>query len=468
MAIIVTTLLPINYNGGKDNHLFLINGHNRTYNVTGLDTLSWQNVAPTQTHRYWAHLLCALLVIGWTLWRIYREKLHFIHVRQQFLTSPEHRLRASARTVLVTNIPSQYRSKEGLLALYDVFVDDDDQSRLKVWMNRDYGPLRALVASRRKLCHALEKEELRILRLVNKKRRKNGDIEAVEMPLQKTNTEASPLGDQTEADRAQAYQDIYAAFEADCREEEQKWYKYLKRSKETQVTIIEDNGGDLNPASKLKFWSRVPERKVPKIFWLRARIARLTVQIEEMLRNLDDETRFPRQNSAFIQFDRQMSAHMACSLVSHHRPGVMAPRFLDVAPHEVLWRNMGVTSLQRFVRSCIAFFLFLLMIFLWGLPTTFLGFLSQLDSLRSSTSWLTWLQRWPSWIISLISGDLVLASSPIYMTDNHRSPHVYFTGSASPTCCASFVPQASSARRITYPGQTRGRHSRLLFRIPIH
>ena len=122
------------------------------------------------------------------------------------------------------------------------------------------------------------------------------------------------------------------------------------------------------------------------------------------MRNLDDEKQFERQNSAFIQFDRQMSAQMAVCLVSHHLPGRMSPRYFDVAPHEIVWPNMGLTSVSRFVRTCMAILLFVGMILLWGVPTTFLGFLSQLDTLRETTSWLAWLRPWPSYVISLISG----------------------------------------------------------------
>ena len=156
MAIIVTVLLPINYHGGKGTHLRSTGNETfEQWNVTGLDTLSWQNVDPANTNRYWAHLVCAMVVICWSLYRMYREKINFIDVRQRFLTSPEHRLKASARTILITNIPSEYRSKEALEALYDVFVDNDDRSKLTVWVNRDYKSLRALVARRRSLRHAL-------------------------------------------------------------------------------------------------------------------------------------------------------------------------------------------------------------------------------------------------------------------------------------------------------------------------
>lgn len=137
MAILVTILLPIDYIGGKGNKLHsTADGSLIRWNVTGLDTLSWQNVDPARTNRYWAHLVCAIIVISWALYRMYREKVNFIDIRQRFLTSPEHRLKASARTVLITNIPSEYRSKEALEALYDVFVDNDDRSKLTVWINR--------------------------------------------------------------------------------------------------------------------------------------------------------------------------------------------------------------------------------------------------------------------------------------------------------------------------------------------
>ena len=172
MVLLVTVLLPINYHGGRSDRSYL-NSDNQPdrWNVTGLDTLSWQNVSPAKTNRYWGHLVCAIVAISWTLFRMYREKVNFIDVRQRFLTSPEHRLKASAKTVLITNIPSEYRSKEALEALYDVFVDNDDRSKMTIWVNRDYKSLRALVARRRSLRHSLEKEELRILRLVNKKYR---------------------------------------------------------------------------------------------------------------------------------------------------------------------------------------------------------------------------------------------------------------------------------------------------------
>ena len=393
MAIIVTVLLPINYHGSI------------AFNVTGLDTLSWQNVAPNQTNRYWAHLICAILAIAWILYRIYFEKIHFIDVRQRFLTSPEHRLKASARTILITNIPSEYRSKEALEALYDVFVDNDDRSRLTVWVNRDYSSLRAFVARRRKLCHALEKEELRLLRHVNKKFLTR-EVQNSKRSAESDSKDSLVPNDEVEGHIEDTKQSIFRAFNADCQMKSLPWHKFLNPSNAAQVTLVHAKDDSWQLAPSFQIWNSGEKKKVPKTAWLRAEIARLTAEIENLLPKLDDEEHFRKQNSAFIQFDRQMSAHMACSLVSHDKAGRMSPRFLEVAPHEIIWPNMNVTSFGRLIRTFVALVLFVAMLFLWGIPTTILASISQLGSLRSSVTWLRWLRPWPSWIISLISGPL--------------------------------------------------------------
>ena len=400
MVLCITVLLPVNYNGGKNDRDFIVGDEAKNFNVTGLDRLAWQNVAPTQTDRYWAHLVCALVVICWMCYRIYKEKLHFITVRQQYLTSPEHRLKASAKTILVTNIPSAYRSEEELKTLFDVFVDNDDREKLKVWVNRDYKSLRDLAKRRRGMCHALEKEELKILRAVNQQYRKSDDQRPGSDQSQKPLRELT--SDEAEAQDRDELQQIRRAFDAEVDDTDQLWRQYLPASKESCIQVMKTSEGILVPTSALKFWQR--GEKVPKVAYLRAEIARLTKQIEELLPELDNEEKFKRQNSAFVQFDRQMAANMAVALTTHHSPGNMEPRFLHVAPHEILWPNMGLTSLARFIRTLIALALFVAILILWAVPAFFLGVLSQLDTLRTNTSWLEWLADWPSWVISLISG----------------------------------------------------------------
>ena len=399
MVVVAPILLSINYNGGRGVGVFDVGGQPVASNVTGLDTLSWQNVAPSNTSRYWAHLLCAIVAISWILYRIYDEKVNFIEVRQRFLTSPTHRLKASARTILVTNIPSEYRTKEALEALYDVFVDNDDRSRLTVWVNRDYGPLRKVVARRRILCHALEKEELRLLRSVNRGNRVNIENAALDS-VKDTLDDLSTPNNEEKACNEYGERRVLAAFETDCQIQARLLHGKPVCS---QISLSREPNGKWKPSSLMN-WPFKEKKKVPMIAWLRAEIACLTIRIEDLMLKLDDEETFKKQNSAFVQFDRQMAAHMACILASHTKAGRMSPRFLEVAPHEVIWPNMEVTSLGRVVRTSVALVIFAAMLFLWGIPTTILASISQLGTLRASVSWLYWLRNWPSWIISLISG----------------------------------------------------------------
>ncbi|CAM1502355.1 Fc.00g043390.m01.CDS01 [Cosmosporella sp. VM-42] len=64
-------------------------------------------------------------------------------------------------------------------------------------------------------------------------------------------------------------------------------------------------------------------QKVDTIFWCREQLARLNVEIEQDQRELE---RFPLMNSAFVQFNHQTAAHIACQCQIHHLPESMAPK----------------------------------------------------------------------------------------------------------------------------------------------
>jgi hypothetical protein len=101
-CLILPILLPINYIGGIGSGF--ATSSNLT-NVTGVDTVAWGNVSPSHTNRYWAHLVLAIVVVVWVCYVFFAELKVYIRVRQDYLTSPEHRLKASATTVLVGAIP---------------------------------------------------------------------------------------------------------------------------------------------------------------------------------------------------------------------------------------------------------------------------------------------------------------------------------------------------------------------------
>lgn len=123
-CVILPILLPVNFIGGYGKNLWTNEtDDDPTSNTTvvGLSTLSWANVRTENSDRRWAHLMLALVVIIWVCAVIFSEMRVYIKVRQDWLTSAEHRLRASANTVLVSSIPEKWLSEEALRGLFDVF-----------------------------------------------------------------------------------------------------------------------------------------------------------------------------------------------------------------------------------------------------------------------------------------------------------------------------------------------------------
>ena len=142
-------------------------------NVTGLDQLAWGNIRPTQTHRYWAHLILAVVVIVWVCGVFFAELKVYIKVRQDYLTSAEHRLRASATTVLVSAIPQKWLTVEALEGLYDVFPG----GIRNIWINRSFDVLLDKIKERDAIFKKLEGAETALIKAAKKAQRKQAEKE---------------------------------------------------------------------------------------------------------------------------------------------------------------------------------------------------------------------------------------------------------------------------------------------------
>ncbi|CRG84611.1 putative protein RSN1 [Talaromyces islandicus] len=170
---ILPILIPLNKVGGKDFNLVGNTNHTR-WNVSGLDQLAWGNVTPEHTNRYWAHLVLAVLSIFYVCAVFFDELRGYIRLRQAYLTSPQHRLRASATTVLVTAIPKDWLTLDALAKLYDVFPG----GIRNIWINRDFDELNEKVKLRNKLALLLEAAETELLKKCKKAHKKQVKAEA--------------------------------------------------------------------------------------------------------------------------------------------------------------------------------------------------------------------------------------------------------------------------------------------------
>jgi len=558
--IIVVILVPLNkVNGRGSSFATGIYGNSTTYsNVTGLDQLAWGNVRPTQNNRYWAHLILAVLLVIWVCFTFWDELRGYIRVRQAYLTSPEHRIKASATTVLVTGIPHKWLTFEALDGLYDVFPG----GIRNIWINRNYDALSDKVQLRNATAVKLEKAYTALIRNAKKaylKRVKktgepnmidayykaraearakakkgqaggiadeggisSGDPHQVHHTLDEALAESSspdrdrpalpayprricsrvvvpdesdydairngnrrtivssepapgvsqipqnhsrrlnrseglwplhhrhhalrqstansevkpekcatppeedefPLRATESASNEPAYLgpgaqesapheadpekkcvefavqmhpkelDARPPWEEDEDDGEPTWKKYL-RQKDRQTMRL--------PIHRWMPSLPLIGKKVDTIDYCREELARLNVAIEEDQR---DPEKFRLMNSAFIQFNNQVAAHMACQAVSHHSPNQMTPRLVEISPEDVLWDNMSLKWWESYLRTAIVTLLIIGLVIGWAIPVTFTGLLSQVRYLSTTFPWLAWLGRTPTPILAVIQGVL--------------------------------------------------------------
>jgi hypothetical protein len=591
--VILPVLLPLNHVGGKGT-TYKTGTTGDQWNVTGLDQLAWGNVKPQHTNRYWAHLVMAVIAIIYICVVFFDELRGYIRMRQAYLTSPQHRLRASATTVLVTSIPQDWLNVDALDRLFDVFPG----GVRNIWINRNFDDLNEKVKERNKLALKLESAETSLISQCKKAQLKKAKAEAKKAGKSKAAAEKQesyeakkrasnmamgpgvssgnpheahtvrealdgptedPQAKKSENGARRVFDPAFAAAGAVglgvgklgksvlggikraehgldgtltqtrgfvattddilpargntpnhnhtasgqshvaeprqstglprtdepgssdtmCRNEvlppkqppfwrrmsshpksqeasepdeypltapdtpatdgphqgsakpekdkkSKDSHKKGEKAKEEEYPIAynenfdkEDYGEPLwkeyirqkdRDTMRLPIfgWSWMPSiwllgKKVDTIDHCRKELARLNLEIE-----IDQQhpERFPLMNSAFIQFNHQVAAHMACQAVSHHLPKQMAPRVVEISPDDVIWDNMSIKWWERYLRTFGIITLVCAMVVGWAFPVAFTGLLSQLSYLEGAFTWLAWLGKLPDWFISAVQGIL--------------------------------------------------------------
>ncbi|KAL7627524.1 hypothetical protein AAE478_001717 [Parahypoxylon ruwenzoriense] len=649
--VLIPILLPINYIGGLSNNFSandtdMAGNLNATdpqgvdysdpdapkSNITGLDTLAWGNVKKSETNRYWAHLILAILVIVWVCGVFFAEMRVYIKVRQDWLTTAEHRLRASATTVLVSGIPDKWLSEEALRGLFDVFPG----GLRNVWLTRDLTQLLEKITKRDQIHQQLEDAQTELIRMTKKeqlKRRERDEKQARKASRSHRPTKEERLERQKREDTAAKMQaeggqgvssgdrhevphgvsDAEAEVEAEARresirpstghsnilstglskltgglgrgvdvmgktgqeifggarnitrdidgqiettngfvsitpprgqssapptrgsdrrrvqlpdekdlprpptqgsthpqglesdervmgapaaqgrnshnsqdaiinkesvelrqfgnttrrptnldnmplEEPGRWYQFwkppaggyaspipqgyhgddspFKNKKEktfsekiksaipfvsaAELEPIEypkayneewkedqDSGAEWEkwvkkskrPTHRLAIFEWTPawlpglpflNKKVDTIYWCRQELARLNMEIDTDQKN---PNRYPLMKSAFIQFNHQVAAHMACQSVTHHVPRHMAPRTVEISPEDVIWENMAMSWWSEWLRTAAAVGIVAGMIILWAFPVAFTSSVSQVSTLTDNLPWLGFIER---------------------------------------------------------------------------
>jgi hypothetical protein len=186
--------------------------------------------------------------------------------------------------------------------------------------------------------------------------------------------------------------------------------KYIPKKKRPTMKI-----GSIPVFSSLCFG-----KKVDTITYCKETISQLNTEIETAKTTPDN---YAVINSAFIQFNKQISAHIAVQSVMASVSLAMTPRYIDVKPANIVWSNLKLSYYEKKVRELSMLAATTALIIFWAIPVSFVGVLSNLTYLTDKLPFLRFIYDLPSTIVGLITGllptvllSVLMALLPVVLT----------------------------------------------------
>ena len=309
----------------------------------------------------------ALSVIIFVCHIIYVKLLEYIRVRQAYLTSPQHRLQAFANTILVTDVPKRFLFIPALINLYSNFPGEIRT----IWINRDLTKLSRKVQERRNIVSTLEVAETKLMRLAMKSSEARSDHELTK--AEEGNTS-----------------------HPDVESKEPLWKRYLGKKDREYMRL---------PIFSQTWMPSIPfvESKVDTIDYCWQEMTRLNNEIDQDQR---EPEKYPLTSSAFIQFNTQEAAYMACQSLVHCAPLCLRSQYIEASPVDVRWESLFKKWWDRYARSVLALIVVVSLIVAWTIPVAFTDLVSQITYLTGLLPWLHWIDRLSTWLHDFIEGVL--------------------------------------------------------------
>ncbi|CDS10535.1 hypothetical protein LRAMOSA11021 [Lichtheimia ramosa] len=317
----------------------------------GLNRLTMGNVKDPE--RTWAHLVLSVVLSVGIIYYTYRETRTFLVLRRQYLLSPEYATSVTARTLYVPSIPPSVNNVKALTKIFSRFPG----GVRRIWLTRNMKDLPDTVVERQTHVANLEKALTTTISACYKYYAKKG--RHVEL-------ESGPK------------------------------------------SMIPEKLRPTHRVSSLPLPFSLPlvGRKVDSIDYYHEQIHELN---EKILRAQRSPESYAQLSSAFIEFNQQIAAHMAAQCVIHSKALQMAPRFVQIAPTDIIWDNMNIKSLERLGRRVISWALTTAIVIFWAIPSkdiivTFVQAVSNIQSLAKVLPFLTVLEELPTTVVGIIQG----------------------------------------------------------------
>jgi hypothetical protein len=256
-----------------------------------------------------------------------------INLRHAYYLAPFNAGKISTRTVLFTDVPTEYLNVSRLHELFG-------SSFRGAWLTTDCSDLEDKVEERDKDAMKLENAEIKLSQAANKRRlkwEKKGKTK--QAPPNSRDEEAASLSS--------------------------RWMKKKDR-----------------PTHRL---SKIPliGKKVDTIDWSRSELRRL---VPEVQRSQAAYRKFEGKvlPSVFVEFKTQQSAEAAFRRMSPGKSPKMNPRTIGSRPDEIIWKNLKIGKTSRILRKLGTTTFITLMIIFWAIPVAVVGAISNINYLTTS------------------------------------------------------------------------------------
>ncbi|KAI0026038.1 hypothetical protein F4780DRAFT_767960 [Xylariomycetidae sp. FL0641] len=308
---------------------------------TQLDKIAIGNVKK-KDHLY-AHAVMAWVFLGFVMFTIARERLWLIGLRQAWTLTTSNSERLASRTVLFLSAPKDALETSNM---HRYFGD----GAVRIWPATEMNKLESLVADRDSLVDKLEAAEITFIKRARKESSKK---------------------------------------------------KYRLQDGQTPNFDVLPNQvkENIRPRRKLKMVGE----KVDSIKWLREQVKDKEAEIEQMRSSYDIGD--PHGAAAvFVEFRTHVEAQRACQQVASANLLALIPRYGDVSPGDVIWKNLAIPPARRISEEGTALAIVIATIVFWSIPSGFIGLISNVSYLAENFEWLSFLRNIPDPWMGLLSG----------------------------------------------------------------
>lgn len=303
--------------------------------------------------RYLAHVFVSWLFFGAVIFIIYRELVYYTTFRHALQTTPLYDSLLSSRVLLLTEIPQKALQESELRAYFPTATN--------IWYGRDYKDLEKSVKERTKLAKKYE-----------------GSLNGVLTKATKLRLKCQKKGKAVP-------------------EPEDDLNKYLKDGKK-------------RPTHRLKF---LIGKKVDTLDYGVDKLGELNREIKKAQLEHNSNPQLP---SVFLEFPSQLELQKAYQAIPFSKELKKSGRYVGLAPDDVIWENLALTSTKRRIKKIIANTVLTLTIIFWAIPVAVVGAISNIDYITEKLTFLKFINKMPSKLMGIITGLLPVVALAILMS----------------------------------------------------